>query len=364
MKMWIVGKGAFVRVGLVCPSNSKEIDHMNQNNRRMAMARLVDPLFLLALALLLLNDLVWKAAFHNGITGKLSDFAGLYAFVWAGLCLLLRSKKWLPWLVAILFCWWKSTFSQFAINAWNGLDLWRIDRVVDMWDCLALIILPLAVWKFGRKQVQPWQVALPLAVPCLVATVSIFAFVATSSKQEFAYKDTYSFERPLQSVVYELNRIDAMYGELNSELSIHHENANDFRQEGDLRFYYHHSKDVELRNDTTWASMDDSVFIDEIRTYEVRKVDSIYLNPEGDFVWRFSNLEAGVPDSVRECLSLEAFLGLEGKANQTKLSLKSIHFLNCLQLMDIPKGDQPENLIKAIFERQVIQPLQATLGRQ
>jgi hypothetical protein len=364
MKMWIVGKGAFVRVGLVCPSNSKEIDHMNQNNRRMALARLVDPLLLLALALLLLNDLVWKAAFHNSITGKLSDFAGLYAFVWVGLCLLPRSKKWLPWMVAILFCWWKSTFSQFAIDAWNGLDLWRIDRVVDMWDCLALIVLPIAVWKFGRKQVQPWQVALPIAVPCLVATVSIFAFVGTSSIQEFPYKDTYSFNSSLQSVVYELNRIDAASGEWNPPLSIYHQNANEFREEKGIRFYLHHGKDVELHYDTTWANWADSVFIHDIRTYEVPVVDSIYLNPEGYFVWRFSNLDAGAPESVAECLSLESFLILEEKANKTKLSLKSIQFFNCRKMIDISNGKKPEDVVKAMFEKQVIQPLQATLSRQ
>ncbi len=337
---------------------------MNQNNRRMALARLVDPLFLLALALLLLNDLVWKAAFHNGITGKLSDFAGLYAFVWVGLCLLPRSKKWLPWMVAILFCWWKSTFSQFAIDAWNGLDLWRIDRVVDMWDCLALVVLPLAVWKFGRKQIQPWHVALPLAVPCLVATVSIFAFVATSTKQEFAYKDTYSFESPLQSVVYELNRIDAMHGELNAELSIHHENANDFRQEGDLRFYYHHSRDVELRNDTTWANWADSAFVHSIKTSEVPHVDSMYLSPDGDFPWRFANNEAVGTDSVVECQRLEAYLVLEIRRGVWQLALKSIQAENCLHRLRIPEGEKVEDLIKEIFEKQVIQPLQATLSRQ
>lgn len=337
---------------------------MNQNNRRMAMARLVDPLFLMALALLLLNDLVWKAAFHNSITGKLSDFAGLYAFVWVGLCLLPRSKKWLPWLVGILFCWWKSTFSQLAIDAWNGLDLWRIDRVVDMWDCLALVVLPLAVWKFGRKQIQPWQVALPLAVPCLVAVVSIFAFVATVIKQELLYNDKYPLKSPLQSVVDALNQIDKADGDLNPELSFHHENANHFRDEGNLRFYYHHSKDVELRYDTTWANWADSAFVHSIKTIEVPHVDSMYLSPDGDFPWRFANNEAVGTDSVVECQRLEAYLVLEVQKGVWQLALKSIQAENCLHRIRIPEGEKVEDLFKGFFENSVIQPLQATLGRQ
>ncbi|MFT3713116.1 MAG: hypothetical protein QM817_36135 [Archangium sp.] len=36
------------------------------------------PLPLLAVAVLALNDHVWKAAFHNTLTGKVSDFAGCF----------------------------------------------------------------------------------------------------------------------------------------------------------------------------------------------------------------------------------------------------------------------------------------------
>ena len=38
------------------------------------------PGFLIGLSLLLTNDFVLKEQFHNGFTGKLSDFAGLFVF--------------------------------------------------------------------------------------------------------------------------------------------------------------------------------------------------------------------------------------------------------------------------------------------
>jgi hypothetical protein len=337
---------------------------VNQNNRTTALARLLDPVFLLSLGLLLLNDFLWKAAFHNDITGKLSDFAGLYAFVWVGITLLPKAKNLLPWLIAGLFVWWKSAFSQFAIVAWNDLDGLRMDRVVDMSDNFALMVIPLAVLRFRQARPKPWQMAVPATIRGMVLLLSIFAFVATSYIGHFPYKDTYTFKARLQSVVNELNRIDKADGDLNLELSIHHENANEFREERDIRLYFHHSKEFELRYDTTWANWADSVFVHHVRTSEVPKVDSVYLNPDGYLLWRFSNLEAGVPDSVAECRSLEALLVLEEKKTQTILSLKSIQYFNCLKMMDISYREKADDVIKAIFERQVIKPLQATFGRQ
>ena len=41
---------------------------------------LTSPGFVVGLSLLLLNDLFLKARFHNPLTGKLSDFAGLFVF--------------------------------------------------------------------------------------------------------------------------------------------------------------------------------------------------------------------------------------------------------------------------------------------
>ena len=41
---------------------------------------LASPGFVISLLLLLLNDFVFKTQFHNQLTGKLSDFAGVSAF--------------------------------------------------------------------------------------------------------------------------------------------------------------------------------------------------------------------------------------------------------------------------------------------
>jgi hypothetical protein len=46
----------------------------------MAKHKLGSPVFITAVLLLIANDWYFKQTFHNGLTGKLSDFAGLFAF--------------------------------------------------------------------------------------------------------------------------------------------------------------------------------------------------------------------------------------------------------------------------------------------
>ena len=47
-------------------------------NREQRPSEFLSPWPLLAVAVLVLNDHVLKARFHNGLTGKLSDFAGCF----------------------------------------------------------------------------------------------------------------------------------------------------------------------------------------------------------------------------------------------------------------------------------------------
>lgn len=46
----------------------------------LPLKKLGNPVFLIALFILILNDWVLKHTFNNTLTGKLSDFAGLFAF--------------------------------------------------------------------------------------------------------------------------------------------------------------------------------------------------------------------------------------------------------------------------------------------
>jgi hypothetical protein len=138
---------------------------------------LLHPVFLLGLALLLINDFYLKYEFHNWITGKLSDFAGLLA-----LAIFLRAffpgRNWQILAgIGIFFIWWKSPLSDGLIRYLDRNLGIPATRVVDYTDFLALLILPLAVaiqpvrYRFNNlRRVASFTV-------CLFA---LFAFTATS----------------------------------------------------------------------------------------------------------------------------------------------------------------------------------------
>lgn len=145
--------------------------------------------FFAGLFLLLVNDFILKQAFGNWFTGKLSDFAGLFIFPLFFSGLFPKRRKVVYFLTAILFVLWKSPLSQPFIDAWNEVGLFNIGRVVDAWDLLGLLSLPLAYWVEGRQDLLR-VVRVPVAVPLLLGS---FAFVATSYSTEVPLQGTYTF---------------------------------------------------------------------------------------------------------------------------------------------------------------------------
>src|SRR4051812_15006472 len=100
------------------------------------------PLLLAAVGVLLLNDFVLKAAFHNWLTGKLSDVAGLAAFTifW---CAIWPRRVWtVGSCITAAFVFWKSPLSQPALDFLNDFAPWPFGRTVDYSDLLSLP----AVW--------------------------------------------------------------------------------------------------------------------------------------------------------------------------------------------------------------------------
>ena len=167
-------------------------------------------IFLIALFLLLVNDLFLKGFFHNVWTGKLSDFAGLFVFAVFWCSIFPRWKGTLLGVTGSLFIFWKSPFSQGAIEFWNALPLFEVERVVDMSDLLALSVLPLAFYherleeKLGRVRLSP-------SIPFLL---SAFAFMATSYRSDMAYRKTYEFPVQEDSLMKRMHeeavRVDAL----------------------------------------------------------------------------------------------------------------------------------------------------------
>jgi len=102
--------------------------------------------FLLGLIILVLNDHFLKEYFHNNITGKLSDFAGLYIFPVFLYSIFKKRKTAIYGLAGILFIIWKTPLVNPIINTWNLSGIYNIQRIVDYSDLWALITLPISYY--------------------------------------------------------------------------------------------------------------------------------------------------------------------------------------------------------------------------
>lgn len=149
---------------------------------------LLNPVFLIGLLVLALNDHLFKFAYGNWLTGKLSDVAGVlilplfFTFLFGG------SKRTVIAATVVLFSWWKSPWSQPAIDWYNAWTPISTGRVVDYTDLLAFAVLPLA-W-YTLKYID--QLALqprfsPQLATYLVLPLASLAFVATSQDEDFAF---------------------------------------------------------------------------------------------------------------------------------------------------------------------------------
>jgi hypothetical protein len=174
----------------------------------MERNRLQHPLFILSVIVLLCNDFYLKQAYGNAITGKLSDFVGLFAFPFFFSCLFPNWKKHIHILTTILFVWWKSSFSQFFIDGanWAGIPM---GRVIDFSDNMALVSILVSYFilklDIGYKNIKP-------ALLYCITFVSSFAFIATtlppkSIVQYSSVDKEYHFDIPAKELIMRLNEV-------------------------------------------------------------------------------------------------------------------------------------------------------------
>lgn len=176
---------------------------VNMNKKELNI--LASPGFLLGLCLLLLNDFLFKHLFYNWMTGKLSDFAGLFIFPLFWAALLPRFKRAIYLLTATMFVFWKSIYSQPLVDFCNQWLLLPITRTVDLTDLLALLALP---FSFAYCCVQH-KASSNRFVPYFIGCVSLFAFTATQFINIVRYSDKeYAFTESKSELVTKTVRVD------------------------------------------------------------------------------------------------------------------------------------------------------------
>ena len=161
------------------------------------------PGFVVGLSLLLTNDFVLKQQFHNGVTGKLSDFAGLFVFTLFWIAFFPRGKAVMCVAVAALFVFWKSAYSQPLIEGWNSLPFFGIQRTVDYSDLWALLTIPLSY--FYSNIASGIYVSRRLVYAVVI--VSVVAFTATSYSHKVPFNNQYEFQTSRQELHERITRL-------------------------------------------------------------------------------------------------------------------------------------------------------------
>ena len=141
------------------------------------------PSFVIAVGLLILNDHLLKVAVGSSWTGKLSDFAGLFAFPVFCCALLSRARRVIFVATGVCFVIWKSPLSEGPLAAWNTLGVWPMSRVVDYSDWVALLVLVPAYRLVRDRRSFPSPATMNKGrrwAGVAIGVASILAFSATS----------------------------------------------------------------------------------------------------------------------------------------------------------------------------------------
>lgn len=150
---------------------------------------LLHPLFIVSLACLLINDLYWKYEYHNWLTGKLSDFAGLFVLSVFLSAFFFRRRPFVYLCVAVFFIWWKSPLSQPLLDLPNQSFSFSFHRTVDYTDYIAIPVV-FAASLLKQPVYSPWVVK--QVVTYFISAVCLFAFCSTSMIRKFMIAPDFS----------------------------------------------------------------------------------------------------------------------------------------------------------------------------
>ncbi|MBS1635262.1 MAG: hypothetical protein JST26_05020 [Bacteroidetes bacterium] len=139
------------------------------------IGKITHPLFIAAILALALNDWCFKPMFHNAVTGKLSDFAGLFAFPFFLSCIWPQRVKTIHILVILLFALWKTTWIQPCLDFLNTVGF-PVHRTPDLSDYTAFGSVPFSYYIFHK----PVYAVMHTWSARLLGAFSIFIFAATT----------------------------------------------------------------------------------------------------------------------------------------------------------------------------------------
>lgn len=176
------------------------------------------PIFLTALIVLISNDLIFKSVFHNWITGKLSDLAGLIVASLVFYYFFPKLKTHVIWITALLFIFWKSPFSQEMIYFINELSPFNINRVIDYSDLLAIFILvvPAYIIQYHNGETNKTEIPIRqqyLAINVIILLITSFALCSTSMyryvtpRGDVLIQKSFTFKKSEKDIILQLEEM-------------------------------------------------------------------------------------------------------------------------------------------------------------
>ncbi len=143
--------------------------------------QILNPIFIVCLMTLLINDFYLKQTFSNALTGKISDFVGLIIFPIFITCIFPKTKKWISIATGILFIIWKTPIVTPFIETINQILHLKIQRVIDYSDYWALFVLPFTHKIINQDKKLTFNSSKLLNfIKIGLASLSFFAICATS----------------------------------------------------------------------------------------------------------------------------------------------------------------------------------------
>ena len=308
--------------------------------------------FIVPLILLILNDFLLKGIFNNWFTGKLSDFVGLFIFPLFWTTIFPKKKVKLFLLIAFVFILWKSPFSQIFIDFWNGFGFFKINRIVDYTDLIALTALPLAFLIENHKE----RIKAIKLNPIFPLIISAFAFMATSYQKDFDYNKTYEFSFSKTELVKRINNLKTDSNNRVLPLSLNIKNSNYFRLESSDTAFSYVSK-YEFRKDTFYKGKTKE--IDTIREYKIPKIDTTYVSKSGVFFYNIPVKKYMKESKTGYCDFVKAKLKLVGNGTTSNLTIVKIYTRNCIGMFEKKaQHNEKENLLNA-FEKEIIEKIKS-----
>jgi len=310
---------------------------------------LLSPVFLTSLGILIINDLYLKFAFPGWVTGKLSDVAGLMACALFFQAFFFSYKKHVCISLAIAFVFWKSIYANAFISYFNSLALVEIHRVIDYSDLIAIGILPLAY--FYSNSFSEKKPSRPVPI-FFISVVAMTSFVATSQKKHDYYILHQEYELPFSKETF-IEKMNALKKNCNNPVFSFNFSS---KYKKPIVFYsdteWVHIAGYHTYADTiyTWDSISRSKKIDTVYKKEIPIIDTFYIPPSTDFLYRF-RLRNTKNEEVCEC----AMADLVFIKRKNKTILKVIGIGACTSILyDRPNGTEKKGYMLDLFEKEVL----------